>query len=304
MPATRDDSQKAPRTSPVTASRPREAVRMIQMMGLTKRYGRLTAVDDLTCTVPPGVVTGFLGPNGAGKTTTMRMVLGLDHPTAGTVTVAGRRYADLPAPMYEVGALLDARAVHGSRTAHAHLRCLARSNGIPRRRVDEVLATVGLAAVAGRRTKGFSLGMAQRLGMAAEGRTVLVSSHLMSEMALTADHLVVIGRGRLIADTTTEAFLRANSPRTVRVRVAEDPDRRFAARLAAAGAEVHREADDVLLVSGVDSTAIGGLATASGVVLAELTPQQTSLEEAFMQLTSDSVEFAAGPDRIPEEARR
>ena len=303
---------------------------MIEMTGLTKQYGRVRAVDDLTCTVKPGVVTGFLGPNGAGKTTSMRMALGLDRPTAGSVTVAGRRYADLPAPLCEVGALLDPRAVHGRRTAYYHLLSLAQSNGIGRRRVHQVLGLVGLDQVAGKRAGTFSLGMSQRLGiaaallgdpavlmfdepvngldpegirwvralmrgLAAEGRTVLVSSHLLSEMAQTADHLIVVGRGRLVADTSTAGFVsRAAGTSTVLVRVAESTDASFADGLAAAGAEVGPGPDGALLVSGLPSTEIGALATATGVVLAELTPQLASLEEAFIELTEPDVEYRAG----------
>ena len=231
---------------------------MIEAHGLVKRYGSTMAVNDLSFSIRPGLVTGFLGPNGAGKTTTMRMILGLDAPTQGSVTVAGRSYRDLPAPMREVGALLDAKAVQGGRRARDHLLCLAQSNGIPRRRVDEVLRTVGLEDVSRRRAKGFSLGMSQRLGiasallgdpavlifdepvngldpdgirwvrtlmraLAAEGRTVLVSSHLMSEMALTADHLLVIGKGRLIADTSVDEFVRSSSRQSVHVRSLQGP---------------------------------------------------------------------------------
>jgi ABC-2 type transport system ATP-binding protein len=297
---------------------------MIELRGLTKHFGRAVAVDDLTCTVTPGRVTGFLGPNGAGKTTTMRMILGLDAPTRGTVTVRGRRYAELPVPMREVGALLDARAVHGGRTAYHHLLCLAQSNGIHKRRVDEVLGLVGLEAVARRRAGRFSLGMSQRLGiaaallgdpavllfdepvngldpdgirwirtlmrdLAAEGRTVLVSSHLMSEMALTADHLIVIGRGRLIADTGLEAFMRDSAEQAVLVRTTEAAT--FADRLRAAGAMVRRDKADELVVSDLDSAEIGRIAAIDGVPLIELTPRTQSLEEAFMALTRESVEF-------------
>src|SRR5579859_5129101 len=234
---------------------------MIEAHGLVKRYGSTMAVDDLSFAIRPGLVTGFLGPNGAGKTTTMRMILGLDVPTHGSVTVAGHSYRDLPAPMREVGALLDAKALHGGRRARDHLLCLARSNGISRRRVEEVLRIAGLEGVAGRRAKGFSMGMSQRLGIAsallgdpavlifdepvngldpdgiawvrtlmraqaAEGRTVLVSSHLMSEMALTADHLLVIGKGRLIADTSVDEFVRSSSQQSVHVRSPRRPEAR------------------------------------------------------------------------------
>jgi ABC-2 type transport system ATP-binding protein len=300
---------------------------MIEARNLTKRYGGTLAVDDLSFDVKPGIVTGFLGPNGAGKTTTMRMILGLDHPNVGQVTVGGRPYRDLPAPLHEVGALLDAKAVHGGRTAYNHLLCLAQSNGIPKSRVDEVLAIVGLETVARRRAGGFSLGMGQRLGiaaallgdpevlmfdepvngldpegivwvrtlmrgLAAEGRTVFVSSHLMSEMALTADHLVVIGRGRLIRDEGVNEFVASSSRQSVRVRSPQGAD--LAAHLRAAGATVRPDTDGLIEVTGLDAAAIGELAAANRVVLHELTPQKASLEEAFMELTSDTVEFHAG----------
>jgi ABC-2 type transport system ATP-binding protein len=287
---------------------------MIELRGLTKHFGATTAVDDLTCTFRPGLVTGFLGPNGAGKTTTMLMTLGLQRPTSGTALVAGRRYADLPAPMREVGALLDARATHKART------------GLPRRRVDEVLEQVGLSAVAGKRTGTYSLGMSQRLGiagallgdpailvfdepingldpsgiawarklmrgLAAEGRTVVVSSHLMSEMELTADHLVVIGRGKLIADTSLEAFVVGSVPRDLLVR-ADDPH--FAAMLRDEGATVEEQPDGALVVSGLDAHGVGRLALARQTVLTELTPQRSSLEQVFMAMTEQSVEFEGG----------
>ncbi|MDN3359574.1 ATP-binding cassette domain-containing protein [Actinomadura sp. DC4] len=297
---------------------------MIELRGLTKRFGATVVVDDLTFTVEPGAVTGFLGPNGAGKTTTLRMVLGLAAPTSGSALVAGRRYAELADPVREVGALLDARAVHGARTARDHLLCLARGSGIAPGRVEELLGLVGLEQVAHRRVGAFSLGMSQRLGiaaallgdpgillfdepvngldpegirwirhlmrdLAAEGRTVLVSSHLMSEMALTADHLVVIGRGRLITDTGVEEFTRANAASAVLVRTEEAGA--FAALLADAGGEVRTGPEGALTVSGLDSTQIGRLAAAGGVALSELTPHRTSLEEAFMALTHDTVEY-------------
>ncbi len=299
---------------------------MIEARNLTKHYGATVAVDDLSFDVKPGLVTGFLGPNGAGKTTTMRIILGLDHPNRGQVRVDGKRYRDLPAPLHEVGALLDAKAMHGGRSAYNHLLCLAQSNGIPARRVDEVLQIVGLESVARRRANGFSLGMGQRLGiaaallgdpavlmfdepvngldpegivwvrtlmraLAAEGRTVLVSSHLMSEMALTADHLIVIGRGRLIRDQGVNDFVESSSQQSVRVsspRIAE-----LTVRLHTAGAEVRPLPEDAIEVTGLDAAAIGELATANGIVLHELTPQKASLEEAFMELTSDSVEYHA-----------
>jgi ABC-2 type transport system ATP-binding protein len=300
---------------------------MIEARNLVKRYGSTTAVDDLSFFIKPGLVTGFLGPNGAGKTTTMRMILGLDAPTYGSVTVAGRSYRDLPAPMREVGALLDARALHGGRRAYDHLLCLAQSNGIARSRVDEVLRIVGLEGVARRRAKGFSLGMGQRLGIASallgdpavlifdepvngldpdgihwvrtlmrtlagEGRTVLVSSHLMSEMALTADHLLVIGKGRLIADTSAEEFVRSSSQQSVHVRSPQAAE--LAARCREAGAAVRAGTDpDVIEITRMDSAEVGRLAAAHGIVLVELTPIRASLEEAFMELTRDSVEYQA-----------
>ncbi|MEU0797465.1 ATP-binding cassette domain-containing protein [Amycolatopsis sp. NPDC005961] len=293
----------------------------IEIRGLTKRYGPDTVVDDLSFTVTPGQVTGFLGPNGAGKSTTMKMILGLAAPTRGSVTVGGRRYRDLPVPLTEVGALLDAGAVHGGRKACDHLLALAVSNGLPRRRVGEVLARTGLEGVAGKRAGGFSLGMRQRLGIAAallgdprvlifdepvngldpegirwirdfmrslarEGRAVLVSSHLMSEMAQTADHLVVIGRGRLVADTAVSELVRGEG--TVLVRT---PDAGFARLLVTAGATVREGVEASLVVSGLTSGEIGKLAAYHGVALAELTPQRVSLEDAFMELTKDSVEY-------------
>jgi ABC-2 type transport system ATP-binding protein len=299
---------------------------MIEAQHLTKRYGPTMAVDDLTFTVQPGVVTGFLGPNGAGKSTTMRLILGLDAPSSGQVRVAGRDYRDLPAPLFEVGGLLDAKAVHGGRKAYYHLLCLAQSNGIPASRVDEVLRIVGLEGVGKRRVGGFSLGMSQRLGiaaallgdpgvllfdepingldpegiqwvrhflraLAAEGRTVLVSSHLMSEMALTADHLIVIGRGRLIADTDVEAFIQSSSQHSVLVRSPQITE--LAAQLQAAGATVTSGEPGTADVVGMDSAAVGELAAKAGFVLHELTPQRASLEEAFMELTRDSVEYHA-----------
>ena len=308
---------------------------MIEARGLVKRYGATVAVNDLSFSVRPGMVTGFLGPNGAGKTTTMRMILGLDAPTQGSVTVGGRGYRDLPAPMREVGALLDAKALHGGRRARDHLLCLAHSNGIPRGRVDEVLRLVGLEGVARRRAKGFSLGMSQRLGiasallgdpavlifdepvngldpdgihwvrtliraLAAEGRTVLVSSHLMSEMALTADHLLVIGKGRLIADTSADEFTRSSSRQSVHVRSPQAAE--LAARCRQAGATVAGPdagtGPDVTEITGMDSAEVGRLAAAHGIALSELIPVRASLEEAFMELTRDSVEYqAAGGTR-------
>jgi ABC-2 type transport system ATP-binding protein len=300
---------------------------MIVAEHLTKSYGITRAVDDLSFTVQPGRVTGFLGPNGAGKTTTMRMILGLDRPTSGRVTIDGRSYRDLPAPLSEVGALIEAKALQGGRTALAHLEVLAASNRIPRSRALEVLRLVGLEQVAHRRLTGFSLGMSQRLGvaaallgdphtllfdepvngldpegiqwirqlmqgLAADGRTVLVSSHLMSEMALTADHLIVIGRGRLIADSSVDEVIRAGSRSSVLVRSRDDGA--LATRLEALGADVVPAPAGGLLVSGVESGSIGEAALAAQIVVEELTPQRVSLEEAFMELTRGDVEFGTG----------
>jgi ABC-2 type transport system ATP-binding protein len=300
---------------------------MIEARGLTKRYGDTVAVDNLTFTVEPGKITGFLGPNGAGKTTTMRCILGLDRPTSGTVTVNGKRLRQLAWPMREVGALLDAKAVHGGRSAYNHLLCLAQTNNLPVRRVTEVLDLVGLHEVARKRSKGFSLGMGQRLGIAAallgdpsilmfdepvngldpegilwirnlmkalasEGRTVFVSSHLMSEMENTADELIVIGRGRLIAQSTVAEFIAANSQQSVRV---STPHRDLlAAAVAAAGATVRDDAAGKLVVLGLTPAQVGDLAFENGIRLHELAPAQASLEEAFMELTASSVEFHAG----------
>ena len=298
---------------------------MIAADGLTKHYGPTMAVDGLSFSVHPGVVTGFLGPNGAGKSTTMRLILGLDAPTAGTVTVNGRPYQQHRFPLRDVGALLDALAVHGGRTAHAHLLCLAQSNDIGPRRVDEVLDLVGLSEVAHRRIGPFSLGMKQRLGiaaallgdpdvllfdepvtgldpegivwirtffrsLAAEGRTVFVSSHLMSEMALTAQHLLVIGHGRLLADAPIADILaRGSTSVTVRSPRADELGRLLSDR----GATV-RAVDDHLEVTGMAAPPIGDLAAEHGIALHELTPQQASLEEAFFELTDSAVEFHAG----------
>ncbi|MBD0736564.1 ABC transporter ATP-binding protein [Streptomyces sp. CBMA29] len=300
---------------------------MIELQGLTKRYGDKTAVDNLTFTVRPGVVTGFLGPNGAGKSTTMRMMLGLDNPTAGNVRIDGKHYAQLSEPLKYIGALLDAKAIHGGRTAYNHLLCLAQSNRIPRHRVDEVLETVGLTAVAKKRSKGFSLGMGQRLGiagallgdpeilmfdepvngldpegihwirnlmkgLAAQGRTVFVSSHLMSEMALTAEHLIVIGRGRLMADTSMADFIEKNSRSYVRIRTPQ-PER-LKDVLATAGFTPVTTSDGTFEIQDGDTAQLGELAAQHQLVLHELSPQRASLEEAFMQLTADSVEYHAG----------
>ncbi len=303
---------------------------MIEVRGLTKRFGSTLAVDDLSFQVRPGVVTGFLGPNGAGKSTTMRMILGLDRPTVGEALVQGVRYASIKAPLRRVGALLDAKDVHTGRSARAHLRALAYSNGLPRSRVDEVLELTGLTKVAGRRVSNYSLGMSQRLGiaaailgdppilmfdepvngldpegilwirtfmkrLAAEGRTVLVSSHLMSEMALTADHLVVIGRGKLLADTSTQAFIDENSHSLVRVR-ADRPDV-LARALDDDGHRVEPTDGGFLDVSGVTTDVVGRLALRHQVAVLELFEQKSSLEQAFMEMTHDSVQYHAGaPD--------
>jgi ABC-2 type transport system ATP-binding protein len=299
---------------------------VIEVDGLTKRFATKAAVDGLSFTVQPGVVTGFLGPNGAGKTTTMRVLLGLAAPTSGTATIGGKRYADIVRPTRTIGALLDARAAHGARTAHHHLLCLAQAAGLGRDRVAEVLDLVGLTPVAKSRVGTFSLGMSQRLGiavallgdppvlifdeplngldpegirwirglmrgMAGEGRTVLVSSHLMSEMALVAERLVVIGRGQLIADTTVDDFVARHCAESVLVR-ADRPDD-LTAVLHAAGAAVATEDDGALVVTGLTGTEIGKLAQAEQMVLSELTPRRSSLEDAFMDLTRDTVEYGA-----------
>jgi ABC-2 type transport system ATP-binding protein len=303
---------------------------VIEARGLIKRYGQKTAVDDLTFTVTPGVVTGFLGPNGAGKSTTMRLIVGLDAPSAGSVIVNGKPYAQHRMPLHEVGALLEARSVHTGRSARNHLLALAYTHGISAKRVDEVLSLVGLNEVARKRAGGFSLGMGQRLGiasalladpatlildepvngldpegirwirgllkgLAAEGRTVFVSSHLMSEMALTAERLVVIGRGKLIADTTVSDFTSQASSNLVLVRSPDVTHLRelvlaAGGSLAPAPNGVAPEAD-LIHVAGLTSAAIGDLAAAQSVALHELTPISASLEEAFMELTRDSVEF-------------
>jgi ABC-2 type transport system ATP-binding protein len=299
---------------------------MIEAKSLTKRYGGTVAVDGLSFRVEPGKITGFLGPNGAGKTTTMRLILGLDRPTAGKVTISGKPFTASRAPMREVGALLDAKAVHGGRSAYQHLLCLAQTNNLPRRRVDEVLDLVGLASVAGKRAKGFSLGMGQRLGiaatllgdpailmfdepvngldpegilwirtlmkrLAAEGRTVFVSSHLMSEMENTADHLIVIGKGKLIADCPMAEFIARSTRRAVRVRT-PDPAR-LTALVTADGGTARDDGDGELVVSGLTAERIGDLAFESAVRLHELAAAQASLEQAFMELTGAAVEFRA-----------
>lgn len=305
---------------------------MIEARGLSKRYGKTLAVDELSFTVHPGRVTGFLGPNGAGKSTTMRMMLGLDRPTAGDVRIGGKRYTQLKRPLHTVGALLDAKWVHPHRSARAHLRWLARSNKIPTSRVEEVLEIVGLAEVAGKRAGGYSLGMSQRLGIAAallgdpevllfdepvngldpegivwirtlmqslagQGRTVFVSSHLLSEMAIVATELVVIGRGRLITQCSTAEFVENATEATVRVRSPQAD--RLRAALRAQGRIVH-EVDGGLVVVGASSAEIGELAATQRVVLHELSPQRGSLEQAFMQLTGQDVEFHGASVTTPQ----
>jgi ABC-2 type transport system ATP-binding protein len=291
---------------------------------LTKKYGDKVAVDDLSFTVQPGIVTGFLGPNGAGKSTTMRMILGLDAPTSGSVTVNGKPYRDHVAPLHEVGALLEARSIHSGRSAFNHLLSLAQTSGLPRTRVEEVIDAVGLREVAKRRAGGFSLGMGQRLGiatallgdprtvildepvngldpegirwirsmlkgLAAEGRTVFVSSHLMSEMALTAEHLIVVGKGRLIADTSMDEFIASASRNVVRVRSLDNVA--LAALLAAPDVTVKPADGDALEVSGLTTDQIGLAAGNAHITVLELSAQQASLEEAFMDMTHDAVEY-------------
>ncbi|UOQ58779.1 ABC transporter ATP-binding protein [Leucobacter allii] len=313
---------------------------MIEARGLTKRYGARTAVDDATFTIRPGAVTGFLGPNGAGKSTTMRMIVGLDRPTSGTVTVHGHRYADAAAPLSELGALLDAKGVHPGRSARSHLRALAATHGIPDRRVDEVLERTGLAGVARRRVGGFSLGMGQRLGiaaallgdpevlildepvngldpdgvlwvrqllrhLAAEGRTVLLSSHLMSEMSLTADHVIVLGRGRVIADAPIAELVRGE-PRVV---VASPDAARLAALLMAEGVDgrsLEAVDEERFVVHGSSAAQIGRAAAGAGIELHELAPIASSLEDAYLALTRDAVEYvdpAPAADAAPAAER-
>ena len=307
---------------------------MIEVCELTKRYGTAVAVDGLSFTVHPGRVTGFLGPNGAGKSTTMRVILGLDAPSSGRATVNGRPYQRLSRPLHQVGALLDAGAVPGGRTARNHLRAIAASNGIGARRVEEVLGLVGLDSAASRRVRGFSLGMRQRLGiaaamlgdppvllfdepvngldpegiqwirgmlkaLAAEGRTVFVSSHLMSEMALTAEHLVVIGRGRLVADAPVAEFIQQGSGSDVMVRSPRGGD--LAVLLAANGAAVTADPGGGLAITGLGAAQIGDLAAAHGIPLHELAARHASLEEAFMELTRDHADYQAG---VPNSARK
>ncbi len=310
---------------------------MITASGLSKRYGSTLAVDDLSFEVLPGQVTGFLGPNGAGKSTTLRMVLGLDAPTGGSVTIDGRPYAKLQRPLFEVGAMLEAKAIHEGRSARNHLLCLAQSNGISRHRVDEVLEIVGLTSVAHKRVGSFSLGMGQRLGigaallgdpgvlifdepvngldpegivwirnllrsLAAEGRTVFVSSHLMAEMALTADHVIVIGRGRLLAEASIDELIQGSSQNFVRVRSLHDDQ--LATLVREKGGSSRPEADGSIAVTGISAAAIGDLAGANGIYLHELSPQEVSLEEVYMQLTHDSVEYRAGQPTASPSTRQ
>ncbi|HEY2442855.1 MAG TPA: ATP-binding cassette domain-containing protein [Streptosporangiaceae bacterium] len=314
---------------------------MIEANGLSKRYGSKTAVDGLSFTIRPGMVTGFLGPNGAGKTTTMRLILGLDYPTKGSVTVNGKPFPALYSPMREVGALLDAKAVHGGRSAYSHLLCLAQTNDIPRKRVNEVLSIVGLSEVARKRSKGFSLGMSQRLGiaatllgdpeilmfdepvngldpegilwirnlmrgLAADGRTVFVSSHLMSEMEHTADHLLVIGKGRLIADCSMDEFIARSTQHAVRVKTSQ-PDALTQA-VTAAGGQVTTTGNATaggsaeLEVRGLSLEQAGDVAFAAGIPLHLLAPIGASLEEAFMELTADSVEYQGAAHELHQHA--
>jgi ABC-2 type transport system ATP-binding protein len=313
---------------------------MIEARDLTKRYGQKLAVDQLSFSVQPGKVTGFLGPNGAGKSTTMRLILGLDRPHRGVATIGGKPYRELHNPLRTVGALLEARSVHTGRTAFNHLLFLAQTQGLPRSRVMEVINLVGLGEVANRRTGGFSLGMSQRLGiaaamlgdpavlvldepvngldpegilwirnlmkrLAAEGRTVFVSSHLMNEMSVTADHLIVIGRGRLIADCSTREFVEQRTAQSVLVRTPH-PDK-LASAIAAEGGHVAADATPpgavpALTVTGMPAPRIGELAAANSVVLHELTPKTGSLEEAFMEMTADSVEYGQSSRRPPQGA--
>jgi ABC-2 type transport system ATP-binding protein len=310
---------------------------VIELDRVTKRFGRVTAVDDLSFSVRPGHVTGFLGPNGAGKSTTMRIIMGLDAPTSGNALVGGRPYRQIVRPLRQVGALLDATAVHGGRTAYDHLRSVAVSNGIGRGRVAQVLELTGLTAVSGQRIGGFSLGMKQRLGIAAallgeppvlmfdepvngldadgvvwirvllrhlatEGRTVLVSSHLMSEMALTADHLIIIGRGRLLADVPTERLTQSSTRADVLVRSPRAGE--LAGLLTANGAAVVAQDDGGLAVTGLDAPAIGDLAAAHGIAVHQLVSRQPSLEQAYLDLTAASTDYRAGALTLEAEASR
>jgi ABC-2 type transport system ATP-binding protein len=308
---------------------------MIEVANVTKRYGEKMAVQDLSFTVKPGIVTGFLGPNGAGKSTTMRVILGLDAPNSGTAIVNGRAYRDFPAPLHEVGAMLEARAIHTGRSAYNHLLAMAQTHGIGRPRVDEVLDIVGLTEVARKRAGGFSLGMGQRLGiasallgdpatlildepangldpegilwirnllkrLASEGRTVFLSSHLMAEIAQTAEQLIIIGRGKLIADTSVADIL-AHASHDSAVRVRSPQAAELARVLSADGGQVESPGGDQLEVSGMTSAQVGTLAARHGVVLHELVAAQASLEDAFMRLTGGELEYQAGELQSPTE---
>ncbi len=308
---------------------------MIEVHQLSKRYGGKLAVDNLSFVVKPGVVTGFLGPNGAGKSTTMRLILGLDAPTSGTATLNGKPFAEHTRPLHEAGALLEARAVHTGRSARNHLRVMAATTGIGRRRVDEVIEMVGLADVAGQRAGSFSLGMGQRLGIASalladpqtlildepvngldpdgvrwirnllrqladEGRTVFLSSHLMSEMALTADHVIVVGRGRLLRDQSMAEFIAAASAEVVRVRSPQT--RELAALLAGEGVTIRDLADGLLEVEGLSSEHIGTVAASARITLYQLATLDASLEEAYMSLTEDSIDFRSPSGRGSQPA--
>jgi ABC-2 type transport system ATP-binding protein len=328
-----DTSHAGPAPVAGPAARPTTPGATIEINRLSKHFGSLVAVDDLSFEVRPGRVTGFLGPNGAGKTTTMRIVLGLETPTAGRTSVCGRPYHDFVRPLHEVGCLLDANAAHPGRSAWMHVLSVAQSNGIGRQRVAEVLELTGLTQVAHRRVQEFSLGMKQRLGIAIallgdppvlvfdepvngldpegvrwirelfksladEGRTVFVSSHLMTEMALTADHLIIIGRGRLLADSSTQDFIEANARKDVLVRSPQA--RQLIELLAGAGAEVvSADTDGGLSVTGMEAPAIAQLSAARGIAIYELTPRHASLEDAYLDLTRESVEYRAGTTSQP-----
>lgn len=315
---------------------------MIEVVGLSKHYGRVRAVEDLSFTVKPGIITGFLGPNGAGKSTTMRCIVGLDNPTTGHTTVDGQPYRALKRPLTRVGTLLDAKATHPNRTAANHLKWVAQANGLPNSRVDEVLALVGLSDVAGKKTGGFSLGMGQRLGLAAallgdpeylildepvngldpegihwvrtllknlanEGRTVLISSHLLSEMALTADHLVVIGRGKLVADTPIQDFIREHSATTVMVRTSHPEQFQIALREQGIGFETKLMGDNptpTFIIHNQSTDEIGELAFNRGVGLLELSEHRASLEQAFLQTTGDAVQYQASTSEQPAQEEK
>jgi ABC-2 type transport system ATP-binding protein len=316
-----------PPSSPFHGDAHRDGARLIEARSLTKRYGDKLAVDDLSFTIQPGTVTGFLGPNGAGKSTTMRMIVGLDVPTSGSVRVNGKPFAEHAVPLHEVGALLEARAVHTGRSARNHLRVLGRTTGIGRNRVEEVIDLVGLGDVADQRAGEFSLGMGQRLGIASalladpqtlildepvngldpdgvrwirnllrsladQGRTIFLSSHLMSEMALTADHVIIVGQGRLLRDMPMTDFIAESSTQLVRVRSPQSSN--LAQLLAGEGVVVDMPADGVLEVHGLSSDAIGTAAATAGLTLLELAPQGASLEEAYMALTEGSLDFRSG----------